>query len=260
METPSRIFAVDWSGAKDRASIRKKIWLAEANGDGLRTLECGFDSRECVAKRLIGEAKNGGADFIAGLDFAFSFPAWFIQQENRTDVFDFWQHVAAETDNWLKDPPPLPFYVKGSGPEDSYRRTEKLAARRITGQRPDNVFHLTGAKQVGKGSIRGMPILNMLRSEGFSIWPFDPPKLPCVVEIYPRLFYGNLKKNRTRERLDFLEPLPIPDKYHRADATCSDDAFDAAVSALKMYDRREEFARLKQTEDAVERLEGCIWG
>ena len=79
------------------------------------------------------------------------------------------------------------------------------------------------------------------------------------MEIYPRLFYGKLKKNRTRERLDYLEPLPIHDKYHRADATCSDDAFDAAVSALKMFERRREFRNLEQAVDPKEKIEGKIW-
>ena len=260
MDIPNRVFAVDWSGSKSPTDIKKKIWLAEADEHGLRILKSGFESREKVAEYLESEAEKA-PDFVVGLDFAFSFPSWFVEREGKDSAASFWRHVESLDSRWLEKPIQEPFYTKGKGPsEGPHRVTEKQAGQRIPGQSPDNVFHLVGAKQVGPGSVRGMPILKRLQDTGFSIWPFDPPKLPCVVEIYPRLFYGNLKKNRTRDRLDYLEPLPIPDKYHRAAATCSDDAFDAAVSALEMFKRREEFGQLRQTLDPIEKIEGCIWG
>ena len=260
MKEPQRIFAIDWSGNKDSSAIKKKIWLAEADATGLRTLRSGFKSREAVADVLIHEAQEGDPNFVVGLDFSFSFPLWFVQEVGCVDAPSFWSHAEENGESWIGKTPTEPFYTKGSGPErDPFRVTEKLAAKQIPGQSPDNVFHLVGAKQVGKGSVRGMPILKTLRDAGFSIWPFDPPKLPCVVEIYPRLFYGKLNKSSSHERLDYLEPLPISNKYHRTDAACSDDAFDAAVSALKMYERRHEFQTLEQTKDDVENIEGRIW-
>ncbi len=121
-------------------------------------------------------------------------------------------------------------------------------------------MQIGGAGAGGVGSIRGMPLLAELRSAGFSIWPFDPPRLPLVVEIWPRLFMGQVAKGNDAARKVYLaEHLPALGGAARHAAEENDDAFDAVISALAMDAARIEFAALLQAEDAHTLLEGEIW-
>ena len=99
------------------------------------------------------------------------------------------------------------------------------------------------------------------------IWPFDPAKegAPIVVEIYPRLFYGNdvtksLSQKSLNSRRDFLEG-----NYNRLEQRWKDlmikspDAFDAGVSALHMSRCVENFRGLEQETQLPTSLEGRIW-
>lgn len=71
-----RIIAVDWSGAT--AGADRKIWLAEVENRELVRLECGR-GREALAEHLIAEASRD-PELVVGIDFAFSLPAWFLEQ------------------------------------------------------------------------------------------------------------------------------------------------------------------------------------
>jgi hypothetical protein len=105
-----------------------------------------------------------------------------------------------------------------------------------------------------------MPILQRLREVGFSIWPFDPPGWPAVVEIYPRVFTGRVNKSLREARLRYLKK-EFPDLAGwavRTAASC-EDAFDAAVSALAMARRSEDLVNLRQAIDRCDLLEGKIW-
>lgn len=102
-----------------------------------------------------------------------------------------------------------------------------------------------------------MPFLAQLRSSGIAVWPFDKPRREqaVVVEIYLRLFMGNLKKSNQAERRRFLEGrYPDMEPEHRDRAAKSDDAFDAAVSVLALATRRAMPQLLANAE-----LEGQIW-
>jgi hypothetical protein len=255
-----RILAVDWSG--DRSAARRKIWLCEAVGGRVLRLENGR-SREEVAEHLIAEA---GRDprFVVGLDFAFSFPAAFLRKRAHRRIGSVWQEAEALGEEWLAHCPSPPFWGKPGKKKPAlgaalYRATD-LAVAAETGRRPHSVFQIGGAGSVGVGSIRGMPVLARLRAAGFAIWPFDEPRLPLVVEIWPRLFMGNVRKSRLEERRAHLEAegSDILDSA-RADAVGSDDAFDALVSALAMDRQRGRFERLRRAADGVTRLEGEIW-
>jgi len=113
---------------------------------------------------------------------------------------------------------------------------------------------------VGTGSIRGMPILKTLREAGFSIWPFDPPGWPKVVEIYPRALTGPVNKSSRDERKKYLRAqFPELSKPFVTTASSCDDASDAAVSALVMHKRIDDLANLSQATDRCELLEGKIW-
>lgn len=257
MRTPNRTFAVDWSGAK--SGFKRKIWLAEVKDGDLVRLESGR-SREEVRDVLIAEAASD-PHFVVGFDFAFSFPASFVRGTDSADGPAFWRHVRRHGEGWLDRAEP-PFFERGrfpGEPRDAFRSTDWVLRGEGKGRGPETVFKLFGQTQVGKGSVRGMPILADLQDSGFSIWPFDAPALPLVVEIYPRLFYGSVAKSSPEARSARLGDYPGLSAAQRQLAASSDDAFDAAVSALDMDPRRGEFAELPTVVDEIRRLEGAIW-
>ncbi|MGH7258685.1 MAG: hypothetical protein ACREIM_09910 [Nitrospiraceae bacterium] len=259
MPTPPRIFAIDWSG--DCRNGRRKIWLAEVSRGELIRLENGR-SREEIVRLLIEEAMKD-ARLIVGLDFAFSFPLWFCAKLGVKTAFDVWTQVAKEGERWLHSCS-IPFWGR-SGTKcptegQRFRKTELDCASNGSAARPKSVFQIGGAGAVGTGSIRGMPILKTLREAGFSIWPFDPPGCPTVVEIYPRALTGPVNKSspdvrRTNLRTNF----PQLSKRFVTVASSCEDAFDAAVSALVMHRRIDALVNLSQATDPCELLEGKIW-
>jgi alkylated DNA nucleotide flippase Atl1 len=101
-----------------------------------------------------------------------------------------------------------------------------------------------------------MQALYRLAAAGFRIWPFDTAPPPLVVEIFPRLLTGAVRKNSQSERTRYLAPIRMPPEL-RAVAGASEDAFDAAVSALVMAAAVEELVALPEEQDYA--LEGKIW-
>ena len=260
LPTPmTRTIAVDWSGAKSGA--HSKIWLAEVVGGRLTLLESGRGRRE-VVDYLIADARD---DVVIGLDFAFSFPRWFAETQGAKPIDEFWKLVAEQGEEWLRRCP-LPFWGKSGkrkpnwkNPSLHLRRTEQRASEE-KGTSPKSVFQIGGGGQVGTGSIRGMPHLARLRAEGFSIWPFDRGQAPLLIEIYPQLLTGSVKKSDPRARAEYLaERVPeIGDALARR-AAFSEDAFDTAVSAVVMSRHLEEISALSASPDPTELLEGRIW-
>jgi hypothetical protein len=228
------------------------IWLAEASAGRVVRLEGGRDRGE-LTDHLIAEAERD-AGLVVGLDFAFSFPAWFVER-HATTAFDFWEVVRVEGERWLAECR-APFWrARAVEQEGAYRRTENEL--RVAGVRPTSVFKLVGAGQVGPGSIRGMPCLTRLRRAGFRVWPMEDARAPFVVEIWPRLLTGGLVKTRRTERLAYLDLVPELVDPLRGVAASGDDMFDAAVSAAIMWRHRDALLRLRaQPDDA---LEGRIW-
>ena len=242
------------------AGAGPKIWLAEAVDGKLVRLENGR-SREQIAEHLIEEA---GRDprMVVGLDFAFSLPAWFLEQRDLASAHELWALADREGDAWLAACLP-PFWGRGRTPRPDqvhFRRTE-LDVPVTAGIRPKSVFQIGGAGAVGTGSLRGMRHLADLADAGFAIWPFDDPRLPTAVEIYPRALTGPVLKSRHRARREYLERrFPDEDAVMRERAAGSEDAFDAAVSALVMARHRHELADLPSVApDSRPRLEGAIW-
>jgi hypothetical protein len=178
------------------------------------------------------------------------------------DTPQFWEIVACAGDSWL-DMRPWPFFgLAGKrksadcGPPDRawLRKTEDLAPG------AKSVFQIGGAGAVGVGSIRGMPLLLRLRSAGWKIWPFDPPGYPLAVEIYPRLLTGKIQKTAWKMRLAYMAKC-FPDLNPRfaERAAGSEDAFDAAVSALVMAKHQDELLNLPWPVEADVQFEGQIW-
>ncbi len=254
-----RFVAVDWSGAV--TGSEKKIWLAEADSDGLLRLECGR-GRMAVAEHLI-EMASAGSAFVAGFDFGFSAPAWFLRERGLAATPELWALAGTEAEAWLASKAP-PFWGGGRGgrPDlggrEHYRRSDLLLPR-IGGVRIKSVFQVGGSGSVGTGSLRGWPVLHRLRTAGFAVWPFDAVRLPLVVEIYPRLLTGPVNKSRLASRQVYLAAnLPHLAPALRDAAASCEDAFDAAVSALQMA-RHLRMEALPAVTDQNTLLEGVIW-
>jgi hypothetical protein len=251
------MLAVDWSGAIKGGY--KKIWLAEATGHELVGLESGR-TREFLVQHLIDLAERD-SELIVGLDFAFSYPAWFLEARG-VDVFGLWELAVQEGERWLASCQP-PFWgrrgkLKPIGIE-LFRRTE-LNLTPVAGITPKSVFRVAGAGAVGTGSIRGMAALSKLRKAGFSIWPFDPFRLPAVIEIYPRVLTGVVCKSIQTDRSRYLsEKFSGVTQSLLVKAASSEDAFDAAVSALVMASEAESLTCLTQSSERLTRLEGSVW-
>ncbi len=241
---PLRVIAVDWSGR--RAGAARHIWSATAAAGSLAGLEGGRD-RGRLGDHLVAAAL-ADPDLYLGLDFGFSLPLWFLDQEGLENGMAV-SEAAAEA--WLRDCPP-PFWGRPGvrrGPEPQHRRTEAEVRPQAR-----SVFQVGGAGAVGTGSLRGFGLLRRLRAEGFTIWPFDDPRPPCAVEIFPRLLTGPVVKRRFEARAAHLHRNGWPEV-----AAVTEDAFDAAVSALLMDRHREQLMALGPEPDPVRRREGRIW-
>jgi hypothetical protein len=248
-----RTIAVDWSGRASSAG--NAIWLAEADESGVIRLEGGRDREELVDHLI--EVAHQDRELIVGLDFAFSFPEWFVRKQGVADAVAFWNVVENKGEKWLTDCKP-PFWRKqgsGIGATKALRVTER--ANRIAGNSPTSVFKLVGPSQVGPGSIRGIPHLVRLR-QTFAVWPFDAAKAPSVIEIWPRIFAAGVVKGLRRARIAFLaKHAPEIKEPLRGVAASNDDVFDAAVSAVQMWRYRHEILAMPSLPEYA--LEGCIW-
>lgn len=254
--------AVDWSGDASAAGQRRKLWCAIARGGALVELAAGR-TRDELVEQLEQRVRTERALAI-GLDFCFALPAWHARELGCGTAGDVWSLVAQRGETWLAGPEP-PFW-RGARPQPStwrgrspFRRTEGegLASR---GDAPLSIYQLVGA-QVGTGSLRGMPYLARLRAAGAAIWPFDAPRLPLVLELYPRVFTGPVRKRGANARALALRRFPratLPDPLREL-ASAGDDAFDAAVSALGMSAAAPELVRLPAARDEIEALEGRIF-
>ncbi len=265
-----RCIAVDWSGAIDRGYQRKHIWLAEAEAGGLIRLE-NRQIRDDVVATLVNEIQPGGPVAI-GLDFAFSFPQWYLQRRNRQNVRALWDLAAEEGEQWLAGDT-WPFWGRPgrfrTHPENltmDLRFRETDAEQMGRGQ-PKSVFQVNGGGAVGTGTIRGIPALARLQDAGATIWPFDAPERgrSNVIEIYPRLFYGrevttkdSAEGRDSRQRYLALH-YALLERRWRDSMVGSGDAFDAGVSALVMNANSGDLQRLQQAAEPRRLLEGEIW-
>lgn len=255
---PATAIAIDWSGAAKGAG--KRICLAEVGGDDLIRLETGWTADRLTSSLI--QRAEGDPSIVVGLDFAFSFPTWFVHELGGT-IESVWLAAERSGEMWLRKRQ-SPFWgwagtnrpaTDDARPE--FRKTDLALAGKYG--RPKSVFQASGPGTVGTGSIRGMPILARLRTAGFAVWPFDAPALPLIVEIYPRALTGPVVKSDPPRRREYLASEGWPHSVdQRILAADSEDAFDAAVSARAMARNSPRFVTLP-TPDAQEKLEGRIW-
>lgn len=254
----SRVIAVDWSGAVGGG--QDTIWLAEVIAGELTALESGR-SRADVIERLI-ELAAFDPNIVVGFDFAFAFPHWFAESRGLTEVGGVWELAAKEGETWLRDCQ-SPFWGRPGKTKPSLpshlRDTDVRVGRQFGGQ-PKSAFQIGGAGAVGTGSIRGMAHLLRLRDAGFSIWPFDPPRRPIAIEIYPRLLTGPVVKSNWEARsLHLATNFSTLSTELRTRAASTEDSFDAAVSALVMWRHAADLALLSVANEPIELIEGRIW-
>jgi hypothetical protein len=248
-----RVLAVDWSGKIKDAS--ESIWIAEATAGQITFLENGRSPGEVV--EYLVDIASSGSQAVVGLDFAFSMPAWFVREKLATNGPEFWEIVSKSGEEWINKCP-SPFF--GHAGTKRPTRVDLLRQTELAAKGAKSVFQVAGAGAVGVGSIRGMPLLRSLRSGGWQIWPFEPAGRNVAVEIYPRLMTGPIRKGVWRNRISYLnENFSDLDQRFMERAAGSEDAFDAAVSALVMDGHRARFADLSRPVDSIELLEGRIW-
>ncbi len=251
-----RVLAVDWSGKADGG--KDTIWIAEVRDGRLAFLENGR-TRDEVVSFLLQEAA-GEEPLVVGLDFAFSLPAWYLREHGYLRAPELWARLEDGLAEDILERCEPPFWGRPGKTrpvcEEPLRRTDKLA---VGGISPKSVFQIGGAGAVGTGSLRGMPALHRLRAGGMAVWPFTPATRATVIEIYPRLMTGAVNKSSQVERLRYLERWPDLDAPMRGQAASTEDAFDAAVSALVMWAHREELKALPPARDDSDLLEGTIW-
>ena len=249
------VIAVDWSGKLKRAE--EFIWLADVCDGELVALENGRTGEQLV-EHLIALAEDHPQTLI-GLDFAFSFPRWWCAEQGWREAREVWGAMAVDGERLLDECEP-PFWGRPGKPnphpdDRRYRRTELIDA---TGAK--SVFQIGGAGAVGTGSVRGMTHLRALSFAGFDIWPFGASGWPRVVEIYPRALTGPVNKSSWRKRHALLhERFPTQSATLLERAAGSEDAFDAAVSALAMAQYTDELTTLSATSDQCLAIEGKIW-
>jgi hypothetical protein len=280
------VIAIDWSGRIDLPGQRRHI-VAAVWEHGTVRVESGR-TRDEIADWLIQRAKKDPA-LVVGLDFCFSFPAWFVREMGAETAPDFWRAVAEHGERWLSresedrrfwgKPHKRPEEFSGTQLHRMLRATDidcKLAAHipeeeralRVKGITPKSVFQIGGSGSVGTASLRGMGTLQRLHTAGFRVWPFDRPEpgIPLVVEMYCRLNTGPVHKSNADRRAAYLLEKRKTDPAYAAigrsalaKAKAGEDAFDALVSCMVMTQHREGFYSLPDPRDPNYALEGWTW-
>jgi hypothetical protein len=248
--------AIDWSGDRTERGQRARIVAAAVHDGSVVEVRAGRTRTE-VFDAIAALTEPA----LVGLDFSFSVPAWFAREHGCTTIADVWELAAAQGETWLRECP-SPFWGPagtrcGLEVDRRFRACEqRLRAR---GRQPKSIFQLRGAGSVAAGSLRGMPGLSTLRSDGIAVWPFDAVGPRTVFEVYPSL-YAKVATNDAAGRARHLERFGtdvLPDR-EREVAIATDDAFDAVVSALAMWDRRAEMLAIEPAADAITEIEGDL--
>ncbi|GAC1362136.1 MAG: hypothetical protein NVSMB32_02130 [Actinomycetota bacterium] len=201
-----------------------------------------------------------------GLDFAFSFPEWFLAWLGVANAVELWEWAEREGESWLaRCQAPLwgrPGCPRPDlGQRSHFRMTDLAVPATGPGRvRPKSPFQIGGAGSVGSGSIRGIATLSRLRGQGFRIWPFDADGWPRLLEIYPRLLTGAVAKSNQAARSAYLAVLAWPpDEASRDQVASTEDAFDAALSARALDAHQPALLSPPSNLPAQAAREGWIW-
>lgn len=282
-----RIIAVDWSGAKDHAMQKQKIWWCDGSVDKQGRLHVSALSHGKTRTEFIEWLKDQAKTrrrMLVGLDFPFSFPKGWVGHQLSQET-ETWNDVVAfcreNAEAILRECPP-PFWGR---PGTTKPRVQDFAALGLDSllrktetrtRTAKSVFQIGGAGAPGTAALRGIPRLLELRVAGFSIWPFDGSLEELglnhvVVEIYPRVFVSHVPKSSQEAREKFVDMVCEQERVIvrdaiRQKASVTEDAFDAFISTIAMWKELKVegagFDRYDITfyEDQVIRSEGWIWG
>ena len=274
--------AIDWSGATGRYTGvavaecgpgRSSPRLISPDAAGRWTREGVFD--------WIGARLGGSERLLIGIDCAFSLPwsrasaygvdhapaLWRLVDDVCDGAPDHFGGPFASHADYAEQ-----FWSVGKAPtgyEVAHRRTE-LACREHGLGTPESPYKLIGPKQVGKGALAGMRLLNRLRREHRSrlaVWPFEEADGTSVaVEIYPRLFlkkagFGS-SKVRTVGDLNACLATFGSDPFDSGACELTDHETDALVSAagLRLLAGEPELWRIPAMQHASITREGWIFG
>jgi hypothetical protein len=232
----------------------------------LVALETGRDRSETTGR--VAELVLEEPETVVGLDFCFSAPAWFLEAEGMRSAGELWRWAArqAERDPRFVRGLPEPFWGPAVRPRPEaagppLRRTEQELG--IPGARPSSFFKVSGPGSVGAQALLGMPELLALCDCGVTVWPFDVPRLPVVVEVFPRALAHLLAPDAAgRTGADFR--AAVIDRH--ADAfgdlvgvvAGNQDAFDAAVAAVALDGAPDLVGQLMRTRADQDLREGSI--
>ncbi len=242
------------------------MWLAVAEGGRLVALETGRDRAQTSAR--LAELVFEEPDTAIGLDFCFSAPAWFLEAHGMRSAGELWRWAArqAERNPRFVRELPEPFWgpsvrARPAAAGVPLRRTERQLG--VPGAHPSSFFKVSGPGSVGAQALLGMPELLTLCDCGIAVWPFDVPRLPVAVEVFPRALAHLLAPDAARRTGADARAVVVA---RHADAfgdlagvaEGNQDAFDAAVSALALDGARDLIGQLARTRADQDLREGAI--
>ena len=247
---------IDWSGAKQIQTPAIQVAACKEGSSAPLLVLPAQDrnwSRNAVANWIEALCKSDLRTFI-GIDCNFGYNVDVIERQLGKAALgnDLWNEVDAVCHDipnyyaenfWLKYKEY--FWLEGKQPpwfegKELRRKTEWACGEQGLGW-PESPFKLCYTKQVGKGGLAGMRMVNDLKKRcgvRIAVWPFDEndkcDKARVVLgEIYPRQFlkragWGN---NKVRNIDDLNKCLvKLYSKTMKAESI-SDHAADALVSA-----------------------------
>lgn len=245
--------AVDWSGAKAQGGARG-IAIAIARPGRLIDVIPGPASTKPLNRSeaisfVIDTAKAHDGNVVAGLDFAFSLPGWYLEARGLDDAPALWRWARAEGEGWWEGDVgrlPSPFWrADGAGKPhfagmEEFRATEMdETLKLLAGSSPQSAFRLSGQGSVGSSTVRGLPHLADLKDAGFCIWPWDSASAPLALEVWPRIAVRDVAKSNPAARVERIAQEQDAGRIGKdlAVHACADDnAFDAALTALWLAD------------------------
>ena len=157
-------------------------------------------NRKEIAEWLIERARSGER-FIAGLDFAFSFPLSYFEEHDLPDWETFLDHFRRE---WPTDQD----YVTVESvreTSDSARNGNILRLAETWTSSVKSVFRFDFQGQVAKSAHAGIPWLARIREavgDRVHFWPFDGWEIPesksVIAEVYPAVFKNRYPREGRR--------------------------------------------------------------
>ena len=216
-----KFIGIDWSG--DKNSFQKGISVAECTiGNKVPNIvkppSDKYWTRSTLIEWLYKEVKLQRN--LIGLDFAFSYPfydrsCYFPGIKNSPiNTENLWELIETANSNaknfyggeiWTNKTYGKFFNspkVRGSLYFGRRRFTEIVAKKNI--HSPSPTFNCVGPGAVGTGTLAGMRILNLLKSET-KIWPFDEINFSTrsvLVEIFPT-YYFRLSKVKPEKKIGY---------------------------------------------------------